>query len=99
MVECKDAKCPVHGELKVRGDIITGTVVSTKPTNTAIIERIIMQKNPKYERYMKKKARIAVHNPACLNVKVKDVVEAGECRKLSKTKSFVIIKKISGEME
>jgi small subunit ribosomal protein S17 len=97
MAECNDKKCPVHGNVKVRGNIITGMVVSTKPSKTAVIERVVVHKIPKYERYMKKRSRVSVHNPPCINAKTGDMVEAGECRKLSKTKAFTIIKKEAGE--
>ena len=91
MVECTDKKCPVHGEISVRGNVFTGTVISAKPSKTVIVERPIVKFVPKYERYAKSKSRITAHNPECLNAKEDDVVKIGETRKLSKTKSFVVI--------
>ena len=92
MTECNDAKCPVHGGLKVRGQTLQGQVVKDRMHRTVVIERELMKYVPKYKRYMKVTSRLAAHNPACVNAKTGQVVEVGETRKLSKTKSFVITK-------
>ena len=92
MVECKDKNCPVHGNLSVRGNVFTGRVVSTKPGKTAIVERTIVRYVPKYERYRKSKSRVTAHNPDCISAKEDDLVRIGETRKISKTKSFVVMK-------
>ncbi|MGC8851180.1 MAG: 30S ribosomal protein S17, partial [Candidatus Micrarchaeia archaeon] len=52
------------------------------------------RKVPKYERFEKRRSRIHVHVPECMNVKEGDRVLIGECRKLSKTKAHVVIKKL-----
>jgi len=36
--ECEDLSCPFHGALSVRGQILVGTVVSSKEDNTVVIE-------------------------------------------------------------
>ncbi len=92
MTECNDKRCPVHGSLRVRGNIISGMVVSAKPSKTAIVERTIVKYVPKYERYQKSKVRITAHNPDCIAAKEADIVKVGETRRLSKTKSFVVLK-------
>ncbi len=94
MAECNDKKCPIHGEISVRGNVFTGVVVSAKPSKTAIVERIIVRYVPKYERYKKSRSRITAHNPDCIGAKEDDVVKIGETRKLSKTKSFVVMEVI-----
>jgi len=91
MVECSDSKCPIHGRLSVRGGLLTGQVVSAKPGKTVIVERSIVRYVPKYERYRKSKSRIYAHNPDCIGAKEGDIVKVGETRKLSKTKSFVVL--------
>ena len=91
MAECNDKKCPVHGELSVRGNIFSGTVVSAKPSKTVVVERSIVSYVPKYERYTKSKSRVSAHNPECMDAKEDDIVKVGETRKLSKTKSFVVL--------
>ncbi|MCX8158569.1 MAG: 30S ribosomal protein S17 [Candidatus Diapherotrites archaeon] len=98
MVECNDKKCPFHGNVKIRGQIIEGyKVMSTKMPKGAVVEKILTQYIPKYERYKKVKSKLTVHNPPCINAQRGDIVTIAECRKLSKTKSFVIIEKRKGE--
>ena len=92
MPECSDSKCPIHGVISVRGTLFTGVVVSAKPGKTVAVERTIVRYVPKYERYAKSKSRIYAHNPNCINAKEDDIVKVGETRKLSKTKSFVVLK-------
>jgi small subunit ribosomal protein S17 len=91
MVECKDKHCPIHGKLRVRGRYMIGKVVSTKNQKTAVVERELVKYIPKYERYVRTTARIQCHNPECINAKVGDVVKIAETRRISKTKSWVIV--------
>jgi len=93
--ECNDKNCPIHGSLKFRGRTFTEKVVSAKSSKSAIIEINTRHYIPKYERYEKKRKRLQVHNPDCINAKEGDVVKVQECRPISKTKHFVIIKKVS----
>ena len=95
--KCNDIKCPYHGTLSLRGRQFSGTVISTKMRKTAIIEFERLQFFKKYERYEKRKTRLKVHNPDCINAKDGDVVNVIECRPLSKTKNFVIIQKVGIE--
>lgn len=89
---CNDKKCPYHGDVKVRGATFIGRVVSAKPNKTVTVERTLIEYVPKFERYKKKRSRIHAHNPECINAKEGDSVLIGETRKLSKTKSFVVLK-------
>ncbi len=93
--ECTDVKCPFHGELAVRGRTFTGTVKSDKMANTVSVEwpRVIMI--PKFKRYVIKKTRVKAHNPDCINAKTGDKVLISECRPLSKTKKFVVLKVVT----
>ena len=99
MEECNDERCPIHGQIKIRGNIFTGKVISDKPDKTVIVERTLTHYDPKYERYRKARSKIAAHNPGCINAKENDLVKIGETRKLSKTKSFVVLEKIGVEKE
>ncbi|MEM4662582.1 MAG: 30S ribosomal protein S17 [Candidatus Diapherotrites archaeon] len=92
---CKDEKCPYHGKVSVRGSLLKGKVISAKAKKTVTVERQLIRYVPKYERYMKARSRIHAHNPECINAKVGDVVLIGETRKLSKSKSFVVLKVLS----
>ena len=78
--------------LSVRGQTLQGKVVRDKMTKTVIIERELLKYVPKYKRYMKVTTTLAAHNPTEMNAKVGDVVEVGETRKISKTKSFTVTK-------
>ena len=81
----------------VRGNIFTGTVVSAKSPKTVIVERTLTHFVKKYERYKKVKSRIPAHNPLEINAKEGDTVRIGETRKLSKTKSFIVLEIMKGE--
>ncbi|MFA5406003.1 MAG: 30S ribosomal protein S17 [Candidatus Nanoarchaeia archaeon] len=93
--ECEDIKCPFHGELSVRGRTFMGTVKSDKMTNTVSVvwQRII--RIPKYKRYVIKKTSVKAHNPECINAQSGDKVLISECRPLSKTKKFVVLKVVN----
>ena len=98
-VECKDRKCPFHGEITVRGKCLTGTVASAKMTNTLVVERRLLKYIPKYERYARRRSRIAAHCPPCLQVQVGDVVRIAECRPLTKTVHHVVVEKVSSSVD
>lgn len=95
--ECNDVKCPFHGNLSVRGRKFTGIVVSTKMRKTAVIEFNRLHFLKKYERYEKRRTKLKIHNPECINAKDGDIVRVMECRPLSKTKNFVVIEKLGIE--
>ena len=92
---CSDDLCPWHGSLPIRGKISKGKVVSARASKTAVVERNYLHYLPKYERYERRRSRIAAHNPECIAAKEGDKVKIAECRKLSKTKAFVIVEKVS----
>ena len=94
MQQCEDKNCPKHGTLKVRGAVIEGIVVSDKPKNTIIVQKEYLYYVPKYERYERRRTKVNAHKPSCMEVKVGDKVRIGECRKVSKTKTFVLIEKV-----
>ncbi len=92
MMDCTDKKCAVHGQVKTRGNVFTGQVVSAKADKTVTIQRTVIHYIPKYERYKKVRSKIAAHNPPCMAAAAGDTVRIEETRKLSKTKSFVVTK-------
>jgi small subunit ribosomal protein S17 len=93
---CSDPRCPFHGNLSVRGRVLEGTVVSDKRAKTVTVEIPRMHGVRKYERMEKRTSRIHAHNPPCLNARVGDRVRIAECRRLSKTKAFVVIGREGG---
>jgi small subunit ribosomal protein S17 len=88
--KCSDPNCAIHGNIKTRGSEFTGVVVSDKARKMAIVEREYSKYIYKYERSLRKRSRIPSHNPECMGAKTGDTVRIAECRKISKTKSFVI---------
>jgi small subunit ribosomal protein S17 len=94
---CKDNHCPKHGTVKTHGRAFTVTVLSARAQNTAIVEWERRYYVPKYERYERRKTKINVHNPDCMNAKAGDIVKIIECRPISKTKHFVITEKVGSE--
>jgi small subunit ribosomal protein S17 len=89
--KCDDPNCPFHGELPVRGQILEGIVTSDKAERTITVERSFYKFIRKFERYEKRKSKIQVHKPDCIELNVGDAVKIAECRPLSKTKHFVVI--------
>ncbi len=97
--ECNDKDCPFHGTTRIRGKITSGVVVSKKSRNTVIIRRNYVQFIKKYQRYERRNTRLACHLPDCLRneINLGDLIRVGESRKLSKTKAFIVLEKISSE--
>ena len=94
---CNDKNCPFHGNLKVRGRIFTGKVISSRMHKSSTVVWEISRFIKKYERYEKKRTKIHVHNPSCIDAKEGDVVKIMETRPLSKTKNFVILEVVKKE--
>ncbi len=90
-----DKNCPFHGTIGVRGRAFTGKVIRAKVPKNAVVEWSWNKHIPKYERYEKRRTRLKVHSPACINAAEGDIVKIMETRKISKTKSFVIVEKES----
>ena len=63
---CDSYRCPWHGHLKIRGRVFKGDVVSSKGLNTAVVQWNYYNYVSKYERYERRKTRIAAHNPPCI---------------------------------
>jgi small subunit ribosomal protein S17 len=90
--ECDDVNCPFHGTLPVRGQVLSGKVVSDSMDRTVVIQRKYDKFINKYQRYEKRQSKIHAHNPPCIDAKEGDIVTIAECRPLSKTKSYVVVK-------
>jgi small subunit ribosomal protein S17 len=89
---CTDPKCPHHGSLRVRGAVLQGKVASARAAKTAVVVVPHARLVRKYERYEKRRSKIHAHVPPCTPVREGDRVEIAECRKLSRTKAFVVTK-------
>ncbi|MBD3310435.1 30S ribosomal protein S17 [Candidatus Woesearchaeota archaeon] len=90
---CSDKNCPIHGNLIPRGREFNGTVIAKDVHGTATVEFDRRVSVKKYERYAKKRTRLRVHNPECINAGIGDLVKVTECKPLSKTKNSVIVEK------
>jgi small subunit ribosomal protein S17 len=95
--ECNDKNCPNHGSLSLRGRTFKGVVIADVMQHTVTVEWERRKNVKKYERYEKKRTRVKAHNPECIAAQKGDIVEIMECRPLSKTKNFVIVKKAGKE--
>ena len=89
---CGDNKCPFCGDLNVKKEFLTGTVLKTDVHRSATIMWERKYKIPKYERIERRKSQIHVHNSPCINAKKGDKVLVAKTRPISKTKTFAIIK-------
>lgn len=92
--KCSDVQCPFHGTLPIRGQVLVGTVMSTKMKDSITVKREYMHYLQKYERFQKRSAKYSAHCPPCIKVKTGDKVKIAECRPLSKTISFVTVEKM-----
>ncbi|RME55511.1 30S ribosomal protein S17 [Candidatus Woesearchaeota archaeon] len=91
---CNDPHCAFHGSVAVRGRVFVGNVIKQDINKTVTVEWPRQNYLYKYERFEKRRSRVKVHNPPCLNVKVGDKVKIIETRPISKTKNFVVIEKV-----
>jgi small subunit ribosomal protein S17 len=80
------------GAIVTRGHTRRGTVVSDRSKRTVVVESETLDYFPKYRRSARSKSRISVHNPDSVGAKLGDEVEIAECRKISKTKAWIVTK-------
>jgi len=95
MSKAYDSKDPFFGNIKVRGRVFVGKVVSDRMQKTATVEWPGRKFNKKYERFELRRTRVKAHNPESINARTGDTVKIAETRPLSKTKNFVIIEIVS----
>jgi small subunit ribosomal protein S17 len=94
-----DVNCPFHGSLRLRGQVLEGTIASLGMARTVVVERDNIRYMQKYERYEKRTSALSAHLPSCIgDVAVGDKVKLMECRPLSKTVSFCVIENNGGEV-
>lgn len=70
---------------------LTGIVISNKMRDTIVvlIERLVQ--HPKYGKFIRRSTKIHAHDPGN-KCQERDVVAIRECRPISKTKSWVLVK-------
>merc|ERR1712054_638680 len=88
-----DKKCPFTGNVSIRGRILTGIVKSLKMKRTIILRRDYLHYIKKYQRYEKRHKNLVAHMSPCFrDVNLGDLVTVGQCRPLSKTVRFNVLK-------
>uniref|UniRef100_A0A8C4Q2V3 Small ribosomal subunit protein uS17 n=1 Tax=Eptatretus burgeri TaxID=7764 RepID=A0A8C4Q2V3_EPTBU len=88
-----DKKCPFTGNVSIRGRILTGVVMKMKMQRTIVIRRDYLHYIRKYNRFEKRHKNLSVHLSPCFrDVQAGDTVTVGECRPLSKTVRFNVLK-------
>ncbi|XP_022096415.1 40S ribosomal protein S11-like [Acanthaster planci] len=88
-----DKKCPFTGNVHIRGRILSGVVTKMKMQRTIVIRRDYLHYIRKYKRFEKRHKTMSVHLSPCFrDVQLGDVVTVGECRPLSKTVRFNVLK-------
>merc|ERR1712079_959318 len=88
-----DKKCPFTGKVSIRGRILTGVVAKLKMNRTAVIRRDYLHYVKKYNRFEKRHKTISVHCSPAFRLKQGDVVTVGQCRPISKTVRFNVLRK------
>jgi len=89
-----DKKCPWTGSVNIRGKMMTGVIKTTKMKNTVIIRKDYLHYIKKYNRFEKRHKNTPVHVSPAFRVKAGDEILAGQCRPLSKTVRFNMLKVI-----
>merc|ERR1712060_803929 len=88
-----DKKCPFVGNVSIRGKVFKGIVISTKMNRTIILRRDYLHYIKKYNRFEKRHHNVSAHlSPAFARTKIGDVVTVGQCRPVSKTVRFNVIR-------
>lgn len=93
--DCTDGKCPFHGEILVKRELLRGKVIKKDVSRSATIEWSRPFFVPKYERYEVRRYRLRTHNPSCISATIGDEVLVAKTRPLSKTKHHVILQVLS----
>ena len=96
---CGDKFCPIHGlhKLKLRGRVFEGKVMK-KLHSRIVIQFERMKYIKKYERYDKRKTKLHVRLPKCMEDKISvgDLVRVAETRPISKMIHFVVVELVKG---
>merc|ERR1719346_575213 len=91
-----DKKCPFTGNISIRGRLLRGTINNMKMKRTLTIRRDYLHYIKKYNRFEKRHKNISAHvSPAFLDLNKGDTVLVGQCRPLSKTVRFNVLKVIA----
>ncbi|ABX77522.1 30S ribosomal protein S17 [Coxiella burnetii] len=70
---------------------LMGTVVSNKMNDTVVVRVERRVKHPKYGKFIKRSTKIHAHDKGN-ECQIGDIVTIRECRPISKTKSWTLVK-------
>eukprot|EP00455_Lapot_gusevi_P031599 TRINITY_DN3431_c0_g1_i3.p1 TRINITY_DN3431_c0_g1~~TRINITY_DN3431_c0_g1_i3.p1 ORF type:complete len:159 (+),score=72.52 TRINITY_DN3431_c0_g1_i3:139-615(+) len=87
-----DKKCPFTGNVSIRGRILSGVVKSAKMKRTVVLRRDYLHYVKKYNRFEKRHSNLPAHCSPAFLVQEGDKVTVGQCRPLSKTVRFNVIR-------
>jgi len=77
----------------LRGRLFKGVVLSNKMAKTVVLRRDYLHYIKKYNRFEKRHSNMPAHlSPAFARTRIGDVVTVGQCRPLSKTVRFNVIR-------
>lgn len=82
-----------NAETKATGLKLIGTVASAKMANTVIVKIDQVKVHPKYQKRYRTNKKYAA-DTAGQQYAVGDKVEIQECRPLSKTKNWMVVRKV-----
>lgn len=85
--------------LSTRGKQFEGLVVSAKAAKTVTVTWERRRFIKKYERYEKRRSKVAAHVPEHLDVNEGDMVRIKETRPISKTKHFIVTEVITEDTQ
>merc|ERR1711976_926716 len=87
-----DKKCPFTGNVSIRGRLLKGVVKTANMNRTVIVRRDYLHYIKKYNRFEKRHKNVAAHCSPCFRINEGDQVVVGQCRPLSKTVRFNVLK-------
>merc|ERR1712071_25032 len=88
-----DKKCPFTGNVAIRGRLLSGVVTKLKMQRSCTVRRDYLHYIKKYQRFEKRHKMVSAHvSPCWRDIAVGDLVTIGECRPLSKTINFNVVK-------
>jgi small subunit ribosomal protein S11e len=80
-------------ELRLKLIFLRGVVLSNKMARTVILRRDYLHYIKKYNRFEKRHHNLPAHlSPAFSRTRIGDIVTVGQCKKLSKTVLFNVIR-------
>merc|ERR1712071_509264 len=84
--------CPFTGNVSIRGRLLKGVVKTAKMKRTVIVRRDYLHYITKYNRFEKRHKNLAAHCSPAFRINEGDQVTVGQCRPLSKTVRFNVLR-------